>query len=211
MKININSIEDDIGGKWWNYISASNFGFCEKISNLDDYLVENDDILIHKQIISGDRFPTIRYHKVTEDGASVEIKNAKVKEVLQKRLIAYVKENKKFPYACELVKLFKNGNVQVNFTPMQYYKFVLKIIPAEHNIDDLESFFKGLETDPNPIQSSSSKKQTSAKQWIIESSSDKTKKYTVSLRGSGSWTCTCPQYVYRKSECKHIKQCKGKQ
>ena len=201
---------DDLGGKWWNHISVAKFGFLERISsNLNDYSVDVDDILIHKEIKSGERFPTIRYHKVTKD-STIEIQNKEVKGVLQKRLVKYIRDNKKFPFACGLAKFFKNGSAQVNFTPTQYDKFVLKIIPNEHNIDSTEEFFKDLETDTNPIKSDSSKKQTSGKQWLIESSSDKTKKYTISLQNNGSWTCTCPQYVYRKAECRHIKQCKNK-
>ena len=70
MKININNIKDDLEGEWWNFISVSKFGFLSKISNLSDYSVEIDDILIHKEIREGERFPTIRYHKVVKNGTT---------------------------------------------------------------------------------------------------------------------------------------------
>ena len=59
MKININNIMDDLEGKWWNHISVAKFGFLERISsNLNDFSVDVDDILIHKEIKSGESFPT---------------------------------------------------------------------------------------------------------------------------------------------------------
>ena len=48
------------------------------------------------------------------------------------------------------------------------------------------------------------------KEWEIVSSSDPNKVYQVKLNSDNTWTCTCPHYTFRKSECRHIKECKKK-
>jgi len=50
-------------------------------------------------------------------------------------------------------------------------------------------------------------KKTEEKQWIIQSSSDANKIYTVTLTVDGVWKCTCPQFSFRKKLCKHISGC----
>ncbi|MHA1498564.1 MAG: leucine-rich repeat domain-containing protein [Promethearchaeota archaeon] len=47
-------------------------------------------------------------------------------------------------------------------------------------------------------------------QWIITSSSDPNKTYQVNLNSDNSWSCTCPHFKFRKTECRHIKECKKK-
>jgi len=44
--------------------------------------------------------------------------------------------------------------------------------------------------------------------WTIPSSSDPSKSYTVSLTDDGQYECSCPQWIYRRRECKHIQQVK---
>jgi len=85
-----------------------------------------------------------------------------------------------------------------------------------YGIEDTEGFFKSLETEKsNPVQSTQliQSKDVEPKQvqhWTIKSSSNPTKSYTVSLSEVGFWSCICPHWTYRKTECKHIKQCKPK-
>jgi len=215
MKINIFNIKDDLGGDWWHHIYSSNFGFLSKIPNLKSHEIEENDVLIHKEIMKGDRFPTIRYHLIAEDGTKI-VKNDEVKEVLAEKLVEYVRENKEFPFACYLVKIFKNGNAQVDYKPTPFESFALKIVPKMYGIENTEDFFKGLKTEKsNPIQSTQliQSKDTElkpAQHWTIKSSSDPTKSYTVTRNEDDSWSCTCPHWTYRKTECKHIKQCKLK-
>ncbi len=52
------------------------------------------------------------------------------------------------------------------------------------------------------------KPEIQEKQWEIPSSSDPSKIYQVKLNSDNTWTCTCPHYTFRKSECRHIKECK---
>ncbi len=215
MQINIFEIKDDLGGNWWHHIHSSNFGFLSKISDLKSHKVDESDILIHKEIKESDRFPTIRYHLIVGDETKT-VKNDEVKEVLADKLVEYVQENKRFPFACHLAKIFKNGNAQVDYKPTQFESFALKIVPEMHGIEDTEEFFKSLETEKsNPVQStqliqSKDAESKPAQHWTIKSSSDPTKSYTVTQNEDGSWSCTCPHWSYRKTECKHIKQCKSK-
>lgn len=46
------------------------------------------------------------------------------------------------------------------------------------------------------------------KQWDLPSQSDPKKTYKVTLYEDGSYACSCPHWIYRKKECKHIRQCK---
>ncbi len=194
MLINLTKIDDGLKGPWWNHVKVANFDFINKVENIESLAVEENDILIHKEIKEGERFPTIRYYFITPKGAEAS-ENAKIKEILAKNLILYKKEKGKLPPKCEVIKYFKNGNVQIDYIPGNFDKFSLKIDPKEHAIDDARNFFGDA---------------SKAQKWTIVSSRDSSKKYTVSFDGKGGWKCTCPQFVFRKTECKHIKECKSK-
>ena len=45
-------------------------------------------------------------------------------------------------------------------------------------------------------------------QWSMRSSSDPTKSYKVSLKSDGEYECSCPGWIYRHQDCKHIRQIK---
>ena len=85
MKIDLDQVVDDLGGDWWHYISSENFGFVVYIPDINALEVEKDDILIHKEKQTGERFTTIRYRIVTDKG-SEEAKKKDVNEVLAKKL-----------------------------------------------------------------------------------------------------------------------------
>jgi hypothetical protein len=103
-----------------------------------------DDLLIHKQIKEGERFPTIRYHVVTDQDTAPST-NAAVKDLLAKKLVSFVQANNKLPFACKFTKVFKNGAVQVDYTPTQYDNFALKVEPALVGNTDAQSFFQDKE------------------------------------------------------------------
>lgn len=211
--MNITTLKDDLSGDWWHYLRSKDFGFLEKIPDLTDVDASEGDVLIHKQIKKGERFPTIRYHVITGDGSSRVIENKEVKELLADTLVAFVNETEKLPFACEVSKFFKNGNVQVDYTPTKFDSFALKIVPKEHQIENAEEFFEGLESQANPIQAkqeSPGKSSDSEQEWQMSSSSDSSKTYTVRKKADGPFSCTCPHHVYRKAECKHIKEVKSK-
>ncbi len=211
-KININQIKDDLKGTWWNHINSSNFGFLNNISDLNNHEVSKDDILVHKELKEGERFASVRYHLVREKGTTL-VENEEVKDILSTKLIEFVKKNKKLPHACKFVKVFKNGNAQVNYHPTDFDNFALKIVPKEHGIENTESFLSRLESAENPIKPSDTPKapsESKMKQWKVKSSKDPEKEYTVILHENGTWTCTCPNYTFRKTECRHIKESKTK-
>lgn len=39
----------------------------------------------------------------------------------------------------------------------------------------------------------------------VESFSTPGKKYVVTQKEDGTWQCSCPQWIYRRKICKHIK------
>ena len=210
MKIDLNNINDDLSGNWWLHIHSSNFGFLSKISDPTNHEVEIEDILVHKEMKEGERFPSVRYHLVKEKGTKL-IENEKAKEILADKLITYIRKHKKLPYTCKVVKFFKNGNVQINYHPTDFDNFALKVLPKTHGIENAEEFFKDLKTSENPIKTQlkpTSKIQE--KQWEVASSKDPNKKYTVKYSEDGTWSCNCPQFTFRKVQCKHIEECKKK-
>jgi hypothetical protein len=210
LKIDLTKLDNEIKGEWFQHIHSSDFGFAMKLMGIKNYDVEKDDIIIHKEIKEGDPFPTIRYVVIEDKGYHVADKE-EVKEILGNKLIDFVKKNKKLPFACRFNKVFKNGAVQVDYNPSQYDKFPIRIVPKEHGISDLEKFFKDLKSEPvNPAKPQEGAKVSGVKQWEIPSSSDKSKIYTVTQKADGSFTCTCPQFVFRKTVCKHISECKSK-
>ena len=46
------------------------------------------------------------------------------------------------------------------------------------------------------------------KYWYVESFTNNGKKYKVCQLEDGSFTCSCPEWIYRRRECKHIQQIK---
>ncbi len=46
----LDSLYDDLGKGWWNYIRLKDFGFLDHITNLKDISISEGDILIHKEI-----------------------------------------------------------------------------------------------------------------------------------------------------------------
>ncbi|MHA1191878.1 MAG: hypothetical protein ACTSP9_06230 [Promethearchaeota archaeon] len=209
MKIDLNKLDDELGGDWFHHITVSNFGFLIKLAGIENYEVEKDDIIIHKEIMEENNFPTMKFNVIEEKGSRIADKN-EVKEILGKNLIEYVKKKKKLPFACKFKKFFKNGAAQIDYNPSQYDKFPIKIVPKDHGISDLEEFFKDLKSEQiNPAKPQEGDKVRGVKQWEIASSSDKSKVYTVTQKVDGSFTCTCPQFVFRKKVCKHISECQS--
>jgi hypothetical protein len=45
--------------------------------------------------------------------------------------------------------------------------------------------------------------------WEVASFSDPDKKYIVAVDRNGGFACSCPRWVYKREECKHIKFVKG--
>ena len=153
MQIDLSTIHDDLGGNWWLHHRAKDFGFLDKIKDQSAHEVEADDILIHKQILEGERFPAIRYHAVTATGTR-PVTNQEAKDIMTRSLVAFVKATGKLPFACTFAKTFKDGAAQVDYAPTTWDKFAIKI----HGIDDPQAFFQRESVPSNPaIPGSTSK------------------------------------------------------
>ncbi|MBN2150986.1 MAG: hypothetical protein JW839_06060 [Candidatus Lokiarchaeota archaeon] len=150
MQIDLTTIQDDIGGDWWLHHRAKDFGFLDKINDKSTHDVEVDDILIHKKILEGERFPAIRYHVVTAGGGTRPATNPEAKEVMAGSLVAFVKANNRLPFACTFAKVFKNGAAQVDYAPTTWDKFAIKVEPAAHGIGDARAFFQHESVPSNP-------------------------------------------------------------
>ena len=216
--INFHQISDELSGAWWHHISSATFLFTETPPQIEAYEVQPNDILIHKEILPHDRYPSVRYHAATSN-ATRPIQNNEVKQILITQLAKYVKNHDRLPSNCRVIKMFKNQSVQINYTPSKSVKFSLKVGKFE-GIDDPLSYFKDTPTEVNlmseevPQRGRIESNQTEpsvVNQWAIESSSDPSKRYQVTLHPTGSWSCTCPHHLYRKVECKHIRQAKRQQ
>jgi hypothetical protein len=211
--INLRTIDDGLNGSWWHHIKVDNFKFVKFLAPLNKYPVSENDILIHKEIKPGERYPTTRYHIVKGDSTKI-FYNFNVKQVLINKLIQYVKENEKLPPNCVISRKLKADKYKIDYNPSTHIKFSLKIIPSKYGISTTieELFIKsksrlvfGIE-DYREETSPEHKKHS----WSVESKSDPNKRYEVSLDSEGNWSCTCPHHVFRNAICKHIKEIQKK-
>jgi len=170
---------------------------------IEDYYVNEGDILVHKQIKPGDRFPSVRYH-VVQNSKTIRVENAEVKKILINKLIQYVEDHKCLPPSTHYVKEFKNGNLQINYTPSSHVKFSLTINPSNIGVDR-EHFQRESRTVDAKIETEEPQFGAPTEhQWQIASESDPNKTYTITKQPGGKWSCTCPHHVYRRATCKHI-------
>ncbi len=58
----------------------------------------------------------------------------------------------KYLYACTFSKFFNNGSAQVNYSPTNFDKFPIKIVPKQHGLTHVElvGLLKNLKTVGNP-------------------------------------------------------------
>ena len=150
-KLNLTEIHDGLEGYWWHRIRTSDFAFQTKITKQSEAEVEDDDILIHKQYKTDEmgqreRFPTTRYQLIS-DGEPLEIDGKEVRKQLGGKLVEFVINNKKLPYACEFKKVQQDGLIIINYAPNPFENFQLKIEPSQMDLsdDESESFFSSLE------------------------------------------------------------------
>jgi len=198
MKLNLSAIKDELQGDWWHHVDSTQFYFTYKIEDQENLDVKIGDILIHKEIKEGERFPTIRFHLVEDKNKTRNIERQELYEIFTVQLIEYIERKQKLPPNCKLTRVFKNGNIQIEYTPTKFDRFIMKFNPKKVANEQVQEFLDNLAkgTLKGP------------KEWTIPSSSDEKKYYTVRVNGSGKWSCTCPQFTFSKKECKHIMACK---
>ncbi|MFA5730777.1 MAG: hypothetical protein WC934_02095 [Acidithiobacillus sp.] len=145
--------QDELEGFWWNYI-RNDFCFKNSISKeeYNQFPVQDFDILVHKQIKTGERFPTTRYHVVyIVDGKAESslLEGKKIREIMSENFNRYVKKNGKIPFGCIFDKYSNDeSEVQINYEPIEgiSYKFKLDI---DENHCDYESLPK---EEMNPLK-----------------------------------------------------------
>ena len=125
--INLEEVSDKLEGKWWHFIRAQDFAFLSRIPDQSALEVEDDDVLIHKQIEEGEKFPTKVFH-VIMDGDAFSLDGKEIREGLADKCAAYINEYDKLPFSCSFKKIQKkDGMVIINYSPTGYDKFQLKI------------------------------------------------------------------------------------
>lgn len=146
MKIDINEIEDGLEGNWWHFIRSSDFSFQSRIPHLDSLDANEDDILIHKQILDGDSFPSKRFHLIM-DGEAFQVEGNEVRETLATKLTNFIRQNNKLPFGCIYKKIQKNNSVIIQYNPNGFDNFQLKINPEEMDLEgsDFEKIFSTME------------------------------------------------------------------
>ncbi|MHA1112051.1 MAG: hypothetical protein ACTSRE_13165 [Promethearchaeota archaeon] len=154
MKVNLYEVKDEHGyeSNWWKHIRSEDFGFFEKLWSLGSYIVEEDDILYLNQRAPEGYFE--KYWFIATDMGVERTDKSEVNEVLTKSLVEFVRTQGKMPFGCFVSKEFKNKNIQVNFEPNKFDKIIMKLSPGEFDIEDVQDFFRDLETvDINPADS----------------------------------------------------------
>jgi len=76
--------------------------------------------------------------------------------------------------------------------------------PAQYSGDSIAQVVSNV----TPIQPSYGSRYV--QQWKVRSERNPSKFYTVSLKHDGSYECSCPHWIYRHKECKHIRKVKGR-
>lgn len=124
-------IDPELQGQWWMMIDGTHFGFRPKIELPKHCTVYDGDILVHKFKSETEKFPQIRYFIVSIDqsnlGTALFMDNKEIKNQMIDQLLNYTKFYKRLPYCCKFMKMFKNGNIQIDYTPSKWDHFALNI------------------------------------------------------------------------------------
>lgn len=161
-----------------------------------------------------DRFVTQPSYYLVEGGSEEKIDKRKLTGLLREDLVEYLAKKMHLPPNTTVSKQLKNGNVDLEYKPLKYLSFKLKLKKNE-----AEKHAKALEVPaperlPKPkLDSPKPKKQSNevVETFNVEGSRDS---YTVEKMADNTWKCSCPHFTYRAGpkgqECKHIKEVKKK-
>jgi len=144
-KININTIDDDLEGNWWQYIRPD-FSFKPSIHSDERaaFDIESNGVLIHKQKNTEDMFPILRYHLIGADGDVYELQLKNIKPYMLRNLGKYILRQKKLPFGCKVTRSMKNGKVTIKYEPNEFTSYAMTINPkkigySQNRIENLES------------------------------------------------------------------------
>lgn len=160
-------VDDDFEGNWWVYIrSGSDFICYSKIPNREALEVDDDDILIHKQMESneetGARFVSKNYFQVL-DGVAYQIDVKEFRIQVGKCVIRYINSKGKYPVGWSLNKVQKKESIAIlEFKLSEFDKYNLKIHPGKFKQfsgfkaivrEDVVDYFSNLQTTAAPKDS----------------------------------------------------------
>ncbi|NMC06059.1 MAG: hypothetical protein GYA24_12660 [Candidatus Lokiarchaeota archaeon] len=144
--IDINTVKDDLSGPWWHIIKADDFLLAENIDmTAVGNVVSEGDVLVHKQVLPGEHYPSVRYHEVQHHGSTRQVTNVEVREHLGKKLLAFIEKTGHLPPHCTFIKRFKNDSVQIDFKPSKDLAFALKIVPGSSKIPGLDAMIDSMQ------------------------------------------------------------------
>jgi hypothetical protein len=147
--IDINTVKDDLSGPWWHHVKVADFKLVEIINlTSSGHAVNEGDVLVHKQVLPGEQYPSVRYHAVSPGGSTRPVTNQEVRELLGKSLLAFIEKTGFLPPNCTFIKRFKNGSVQMDFEPSKSVRFALKIVPADSKVTDLDARIETMQAGP---------------------------------------------------------------
>jgi len=177
-KINLfTEIDDDFEGNWWVYTrSSSDFAYYSKIPDREALEVDDDDILIHKQMEtnedSGARFVSKNYFQVL-DGTAYQIDVKEFRKLISKCVIRYINTHGKYPIGWSLNKVQKKDSIAIlHYKMSDFDSWNLKILPGKFKQfsglgaivrEDVVDYFSNLKaTTTNPLTTASSSPPSSS-------------------------------------------------
>ena len=164
IKVNLNEADDELNSHWWVRIRSSDFAFQSRIPNQEQAEGENEDIFIHKEILEGDRYPTIRYHTILDEEL-LPIDGKDAREILAKKMAEFIKKNNRLPFKTEFKSVSKgNHKINLKYSPNPNENFKLVLFPEwvldgknteqlnQISVDEIAEKFRSLPTDStNPL------------------------------------------------------------
>ncbi len=183
--------------QWGGYISPETFEYSKKLKNKD--LGENTIVLRKsKEFIEDIDRDIVKTEYFVLMGNKFKQQNKNwIKSLMAEFAIEYIDEHKCLPPKTNIKKTYKTS-VRLLYVVDKYDSFEMTIKKDMIGNKSLDDYFNGLQY----VKSSSPKSvKGDGKSWEVKGS--KGKVYVVKKIGD-KWTCTCPSFIYRGGQCKHI-------
>lgn len=149
MQIDIEQVNqnDSLEGFWWHYI-RNDFAFQKSIgkSYYNAFEVSDQSVLVHKQKVGDDKFPTTRYHLVMFDNESVDtylLDGKDIRKYLAMNFVSFVKNHHQLPFACHITKESPNREkITINYAPIPKFfelNFEVLMVNLSYSIEELRA------------------------------------------------------------------------
>lgn len=147
---------DSLEGFWWYYI-RNDFAFQKSIgkTHYNAFDVTDMSILVHKQVVGEDKFPTTRYHIIIHENKepkSYVLDGKDIRKYLAQNFTKYVQTYHKLPFGCKIHKESANSDIlTISYEPLPKYfelKFQINIEKAEFDINEVRNYAVN---DNNPL------------------------------------------------------------